>query len=95
MLRIIFPLLQPTTISVIVINTMWMWNDFLLPLLMLSGKKKSLTLQLAAYNFFGLYKVDWNYAMAGVLLTIIPAILFYLSLQRYIIKGMVAGAIKT
>ncbi len=93
--QIIFPLLQPVTVSVVVINTMWMWNDFLLPLLMLSGSKKSLTLQLAAYNFFGLYKVDWNFAMAGVLLTILPAILFYLSLQRYIIKGMVAGAVKT
>nr|WP_321262188.1 carbohydrate ABC transporter permease [uncultured Sphaerochaeta sp.] len=93
--QIIFPLLQPVTVSVVVINTMWMWNDFLLPLLVLSGSKKSLTLQLAAYNFFGLYKVDWNYAMAGVLLTILPAIIFYLSLQRYIIKGMVAGAVKT
>ncbi|MGE4465673.1 carbohydrate ABC transporter permease, partial [Sphaerochaeta sp.] len=93
--QIIFPLLQPVTVSVIVINTMWMWNDFLLPLLVLSGSKKSLTLQLAAYNFFGLYKVDWNFAMAGVLLTILPAVIFYLSLQRYIIKGMVAGAVKT
>ena len=93
--QIIFPLLQPVTVSVVVINTMWMWNDFLLPLLVLSGSKKALTLQLAAYNFFGLYKVDWNYAMAGVLLTILPAIIFYLSLQRYIIKGMVAGAVKT
>ncbi|KAF5058564.1 L-arabinose transport system permease protein AraQ [anaerobic digester metagenome] len=93
--QIIFPLLQPVTVSVVVINTMWMWNDFLLPLLVLSGSKKSLTLQLAAYNFFGLYKVEWNFAMAGVLLTILPAILFYLSLQRYIIKGMVAGAVKT
>lgn len=93
--QIIFPLLQPVTVSVIVINTMWMWNDFLLPLLVLSGSKKSLTLQLAAYNFFGLYKIDWNYAMAGVLLTILPAIVFYLSLQRYIIKGMVAGAVKS
>lgn len=93
--QIIFPLLQPVTVSVVVINTMWIWNDFLLPLLVLSGSKKSLTLQLAAYNFFGLYKVDWNYAMAGVLLTILPAIIFYLSLQRYIIKGMVAGAVKT
>ena len=93
--QIIFPLLQPVTVSVIVINTMWMWNDFLLPLLVLSGSKKSLTLQLAAYNFFGLYKVDWNFAMAGVLLTILPAVIFYLGLQRYIIKGMVAGAVKT
>jgi len=93
--QIIFPLLQPVTVSVIVINAMWMWNDFLLPLLVLSGSKQSLTLQLAAYNFFGLYKIDWNFAMAGVLLTLIPAILFYLLLQKHIIKGMIAGAVKT
>jgi raffinose/stachyose/melibiose transport system permease protein len=91
---LIFPLLQPVTVSVIVINVMWIWNDFLLPLLVLGGSKDSATLQLAAYNFFGLYKIEWNYAMAGVLLTIIPAIILYLALQKYIIKGMIAGAIK-
>jgi len=92
--QVIFPLLQPVTVSVIVINAMWMWNDFLLPLLILGGAKKSQTLQLAAYNFFGLYKIEWQNAMAGVLLTITPAIIFYLILQRHIIKGMVAGAVK-
>jgi raffinose/stachyose/melibiose transport system permease protein len=92
--QVIFPLLRPVTVSVIVINAMWMWNDFLLPLLILSGAKKSMTLQLAAYNFFGQYKVEWQSAMAGVLLTITPAIIFYLILQRHIIKGMVAGAVK-
>ena len=92
--QVMFPLLQPVTVSVIVINAMWMWNDFLLPLLVLSGAKKSLTLQLAAYNFFGQYKIEWQSAMAGVLLTITPAIVFYLVLQRHIIKGMVAGAVK-
>ena len=89
------PLLQPVTVSVVVINAMWMWNDFLLPLLLLSGSKKALTLQLAAYNFFGQYKVEWHYAMAGVLLTIIPAVMIFLALQRHIIKGMIAGAVKT
>ncbi|WP_319562004.1 carbohydrate ABC transporter permease [Marispirochaeta sp.] len=93
--QIIFPLLQPVTVSVVVLNAMWMWNDFLLPLLLLSGSKKSMTLQLAAYNFFGLYKIEWNYAMAGVLLTILPAVIFYLVLQKHIVKGMVAGAVKT
>ncbi len=92
--RIIFPLLKPVTVSVVVINAMWMWNDFLLPLLVLSGEKKAMTLQLAAYNFFGQYKIEWNYAMAAVLLTIIPAIVLYLVLQKQIIKGMVTGAVK-
>lgn len=93
--QVIFPLLQPVTVSVVVLNAMWMWNDFLLPLLILSGSKRSYTLQLAAYNFFGQYKVEWNFAMAGVLLTLAPAVLFYLALQKHIIKGMVSGAVKT
>jgi raffinose/stachyose/melibiose transport system permease protein len=91
---VIFPLLKPVTVSVVVLNAMWMWNDFLLPLLVLSGAKNSQTLQLAAYNFFGQYTIQWQYAMAGVLLTITPAVIFYLVLQKYIIKGMVAGAVK-
>ena len=92
--QVVFPLLQPVTVSVIVLNAMWMWNDFLLPLLVLSGEKKAMTLQLAAYNFFGMYKIEWHYAMAGVLLTVTPAIIFYLALQRHVVKGMVAGAVK-
>jgi len=91
---IIFPLLQPVTVTVIVLNAMWMWNDFLLPLLIVGGTRSSYTLQLAANNFMGQYKTEWNLAMAGVLLTVIPAIAFYLALQKYIIKGMVAGAVK-
>jgi len=91
---VIFPLLTPITVSTVVINAMWMWNDFLLPLLILSGEQKYKTLQLAAYSFFGQYKVEWHLAMAGVMLTIIPAIIFYLALQKYIMKGMTAGAVK-
>lgn len=91
---VIFPILKPVTVSVIVLNAMWMWNDFLLPLLVLSGAKASQTLQLAAYNFFGQYKIEWHFAMAGVLLTITPAVIFYLALQKHIIKGMMAGAVK-
>lgn len=91
---VIFPLLTPVTVSTVVINAMWMWNDFLLPLLILSGEQKYKTLQLAAYGFFGQYKVEWHLAMSGVMLTIIPAIIFYLALQKYIMKGMIAGAVK-
>lgn len=91
---IIFPLLKPVTVSVIVLNAMWMWNDFLLPLLVLNGAQKYKTLQLAAYNFFGQYIMEWQYAMAGVVLTVTPAVIFYLLLQKHIIKGMVAGAVK-
>lgn len=92
--KIILPLLKPITVSVVVLNVMWMWNDFLLPLLVLGGEKKAMTLQLGAYNFFGQYKIEWNYAMAAVFLTIIPAVILYLLLQKQIIKGMVSGAVK-
>jgi len=92
--RIIFPLLQPVTVSAIVLNAMWMWNDFLLPLLILSGTKESLTLQIAVYSFFDRYKTDWHYAIAGVVLTILPAVIFFIVMQKNIVKGMVAGAVK-
>ncbi len=92
--QVIFPLLQPVTVSAIVLNAMWMWNDFLLPLLILSGARQSLTLQIAVYGFFDRYKTDWNYAIAGVVLTIAPAVIFFIIMQKNIVKGMIAGAVK-
>ncbi len=92
--QVIFPLLQPVTVSALVLNAMWMWNDFLLPLLMLSGARESVTLQLAMYGFFDRYRSDWNYALAGVVLTITPAVIFFIALQKNIVKGMIAGAVK-
>ena len=58
--RIIFPMLKSCTATVTIINVMWIWNDFLLPLLMLGGRKSSKTLQLAAYSFMGQYKMEWQ-----------------------------------
>jgi raffinose/stachyose/melibiose transport system permease protein len=92
--QVILPLLQPVTVSAIVLNAMWMWNDFLLPLLVLSGGQNSQTLQLAVYNFFDRYRTDYNYAIAGVVLTITPAIIFFIIMQKNIEKGMIAGAVK-
>lgn len=92
--RIIFPLLKSTTASVIVVNAMWLWNDFLLPLLIIGGSKNNKTLQLAAYGFMGQYKMEWQNIMAAAILIIIPALVIYLIFQKHIIKGMVAGAVK-
>ena len=92
--RIIFPLLRPTTASVIVVNAMWLWNDFLLPLLVIGGNKSNKTLQLAAYSFMGQYKMEWQNIMAAAILIIIPALVIYLAFQKHIIKGMVSGAVK-
>lgn len=91
---IIFPMLKPVTASVIVINAMWIWNDFLLPLLVIGSSEASKTLQLAAYGFMGQYKMEWQNIMAGAILIIIPAVVIYLIFQKNIVKGMVAGAVK-
>jgi raffinose/stachyose/melibiose transport system permease protein len=92
--RIVFPMLKSSTATVIIINVMWIWNDFLLPLLILGGRKSSKTLQLAAYSFMGQYKMEWQNIMAAAILIIIPALIIYLIFQKYIIKGVVAGAVK-
>ncbi len=92
--KIIFPLLKSVTAAVIVVNAMWLWNDFLLPLLVLGTEKKVQTLQLAAYSFMGQYKMEWQNIMAAAILIIIPALIIYLVFQKHIIKGMIAGAVK-
>lgn len=93
-MQIIFPLLKSVTASVIVVNAMWIWNDFLLPLLVVGGSKEKKTLQLAAYAFMGQYKSEWQNIMAAAILIIIPALVIYLIFQKNIIKGLVAGAVK-
>jgi raffinose/stachyose/melibiose transport system permease protein len=92
--QIIFPLLKSVTAAVIVVNAMWVWNDFLLPLLVLGTDKKNQTLQLAAYSFMGQYKMEWQNIMGAAILIIIPALIIYLIFQKHIIKGMIAGAVK-
>lgn len=91
---IIFPMLKPVTATVIVVNAMWIWNDFLLPLLTINNNDSVKTLQLAAYGFMGQYKMEWQNIMAGAILIIIPALIIYLIFQKNIVKGMIAGAVK-
>lgn len=92
--RIIFPLLKPVTATVVVLDVMWIWNDFLLPLLMVNGSPKTKTLVLAAYNFVGQLNTKWHYALAAMVLAILPSVLFFIFLQKYIVQGVVAGSIK-
>ena len=91
--KIVFPMLKPVTVTVIILNVIWIWNDYLLPSLILYSKKNR-TIPLSTANFFGQYTIQWNLAMAGLTLTIIPVIIFYLCAQKYIIKGVAAGAVK-
>jgi raffinose/stachyose/melibiose transport system permease protein len=91
--RIVFPMLKPTTVTVIILDVIWIWNDYLLPSLALSSKANR-TIPLSTASFFGQFTIQWNMAMAGLMLTIIPVVAFYLCAQKHIIKGVAAGAVK-
>jgi raffinose/stachyose/melibiose transport system permease protein len=91
--RIVFPMLKPVTVTVMVLDVIWIWNDYLLPSLVLTSKANR-TIPLSTASFFGEFTIQWNMAMAGLMLTIVPVIIFYLCAQKYIIKGVAAGAVK-
>ncbi len=91
---IIFPLLKSVTVTVIVLDVMWIWNDFLLPLLMVNSSNETKTLVLAAYTFVGQMNTKWHYAMTAMVLAVVPSILIFIFLQKYIVDGVVAGAVK-
>jgi len=92
--QIIFPLLQSVTATVVVLDVMWMWNDFLLPLLMVNRNNDVRTLVLQAYSFVGQFNTEWHYAMTAMVLTVLPSVIFFVVFQKNIIAGVVAGAVK-
>lgn len=91
---VVFPILKPTAITVAILNAMWIWNDFLLPYLLLGSGNKTLSvaIQLAMQGAYG--AIDWGGFMAMLVLSVIPIIIFYLLCQKYIIKGVIDGAVK-
>lgn len=92
--QIVFPIMKPTTITVAILQAMWIWNDYLLPYLVLDLKKYK-TIPIAVQYLKGGYgAVDWGTMMAMLVLAIIPVVIFYLICQKYIIEGVVAGAVK-
>ena len=91
--RVIFPVLKPTTATVAILSFMWTWNDFTMPLVLLSDESQQ-TLQLAQYVFKKQFSVDYNLAFASYLLVLIPVLLVYLFCQKWIMNGVVAGAVK-
>lgn len=93
-ISIIFPLMKPVTATIMIINVMWIWNDFLLPLLMVNGSNSTKTLTLAAYSFVGQYTTDWQYTMTAVVMAVLPSVIFFIFMQKNIVKGVTAGAIK-
>ncbi len=90
--KILLPLLKPITVTVAVLNSIWIWNDFLLPFLTINGKIN--TIPLAMNNFFGAFSKQWELAMAALIMAIIPIIIFYFFVQKQIIAGIVQGSIK-
>lgn len=91
---VVFPVLKPTCVTVAILQTMWIWNDYLLPYLVLN-LKKYITIPIAVQYLKGGYgSVDMGAMMGVLVLAIIPIIIFYLFCQRYIIEGVVAGAVK-
>ena len=92
--KIVFPILKPTAISTAILETMWVWNDYLLPTLVLDIKKYR-TIPMAIQYFRGSYgRVEMGPMMACIMITVVPIIVMYLLCQKYIIEGVVAGAVK-
>lgn len=92
--QIIFPLLTPVITTVTILNGMWIWNDYLLPSMMLGQNGTVKTLPVAVQAFVGSYVKQWNMILAAALLAIIPMIILFLIAQRQIMDGMIEGAVK-
>ncbi len=92
--RIVLPLLQPVFVTVLVLNGLWIWNDYLLPLLVLGSNSDVRTIPLAVQGFIGSFVKQWNLIMVSTLLAMLPIIILYLFAQKYIVQGMVDGSIK-
>ena len=92
--RVIFPLLKPTTITIAILDAMWVWNDYLLPSLVLNVNKYK-TIPIAVQFLKQSHgQLDWGAMMAVLVLAIVPLVVFYVICQKYIIEGVMAGAVK-
>ncbi|WP_374121353.1 carbohydrate ABC transporter permease [Paenibacillus sp. LHD-117] len=91
--RIIFPLLLPITVTIAILDFLWIWNDFLLPLLMLTDMEKY-TLILSTNTLFGEYNKEWSLILAALVLTAIPVLIIFAIFQRFIMAGIAEGAVK-
>ena len=90
---VVMPILKPTAITVAILNAMWIWNDYLLPYLVIGNDYKTIPIAIQ-YLKGGYGSVDMGAMMAMIVLAIIPIVIFYIACQKYIIEGVVAGAVK-
>ncbi|MCR4744848.1 MAG: carbohydrate ABC transporter permease [Lachnospiraceae bacterium] len=93
--KVIFPLLKPPIVTVTILNGMWIWNDYLLPSLMLGHNGRIKTLPVAVQAFVGSYVKQWDLILTAALLAIIPMIILFLFAQKQIMGGLVDGAVKS
>lgn len=91
--KILFPMLKPVTVTVVMINFINTWNDFMVPLYLLPDPNKAVIVQ-QVYNFFGTFTASWNLVCVTILFAIAPILIIYIAGQKYIISGMAAGAVK-
>jgi len=91
---IVLPILKPIYVTILILNGIWIWNDFLLPMLVLGKGTPVQTIPLAVNNFAGAFLVSWDLMMTAILLALIPIVIFFLLAQKHIIKGMVEGSVK-
>jgi raffinose/stachyose/melibiose transport system permease protein len=91
--RIVFPLLTPMTVTALILNSLWIWNDFLLPAMILQDHQLH-TIPLAIYSFFAQYSQKWDLALATLVMSIAPIVAFFLIMQKYVIRGIMAGSVK-
>jgi raffinose/stachyose/melibiose transport system permease protein len=91
---IVLPILKPIYVTILILNGIWIWNDFLLPMLILGKGTPVQTIPLAVNNFAGAFLVSWDLMMTAILMALVPIIVFFLMAQKHIIKGMVEGSVK-
>lgn len=91
--KVILPLLKPTTVTVIVLNTLWFWNDYLLPSLSIN-KAGMYTIPLRMFYFFGEFNKQWHLALAALVIVVLPIILLFIALQKHVVEGISDGAVK-
>ncbi|WP_256760336.1 carbohydrate ABC transporter permease [Cohnella sp. WQ 127256] len=91
--RIVLPMLKPMLVTVIILNSLWVWNDYLLPSLILQSQELR-TIPIATFAFFGQYTKQWDLALPTLVLGITPIVVFFLFMQRYIVEGIAAGSVK-
>ena len=92
--KVVFPLLKPIQVTVLILNGIWIWNDYLLPSLMLGLNGKIKTLPVAVSSFVGSYVKQWDLILSAAFLAMVPVIILFIFAQKQIMQGMVEGAIK-